>query len=129
MDFKLNVNGTIAADNGYGVEAAAATAFDDINYATNFLAYIGFASQIPNVIFNWLNIFINMGYVFVDLSVLLHSLCELKSSALVIIFILLLNALLRLSLRTDKSVVLLFMESCFLKFLLPKEIFPLKKHY
>ncbi|KAL5284490.1 ent-3 family protein [Megaselia abdita] len=59
VDFKLNVNGTM--DNGYGVEAEATTSFDDINYATNFLAYIGFASQIPNVIFNWLNIFINMG--------------------------------------------------------------------
>lgn len=31
------------------------------NYSTNFLAYIGFASQIPNVIFNWLNVFVNMG--------------------------------------------------------------------
>lgn len=30
-------------------------------YDTNFLAYIGFASQIPNVFFNWLNIFVNLG--------------------------------------------------------------------
>lgn len=60
MDFKLNTNGTFVE----GVEAAA-TNIDNINYATNFLAYIGFASQIPNVIFNWLNIFVNMGYVFV----------------------------------------------------------------
>lgn len=30
-------------------------------YASNFLAYIGFASQIPNVFFNWLNIFIQLG--------------------------------------------------------------------
>lgn len=61
VDFKLNTNGTIADVNEYGVEAATSNGFEDINYATNFLAYIGFASQIPNVIFNWLNIFINMG--------------------------------------------------------------------
>ncbi|XP_076069508.1 equilibrative nucleoside transporter 2 isoform X2 [Oratosquilla oratoria] len=30
-------------------------------YATNFLPYIGYASQLPNVIFNWLNIFVQMG--------------------------------------------------------------------
>lgn len=30
-------------------------------YANNFLQYIGFASQIPNVFFNWLNIFIQIG--------------------------------------------------------------------
>lgn len=30
-------------------------------YATNFLAYIGFASQVPNLVFNWLNIFVKMG--------------------------------------------------------------------
>lgn len=30
-------------------------------YASNFMQYIGFASQIPNVIFNWLNIFVNLG--------------------------------------------------------------------
>ncbi|CAO1425893.1 unnamed protein product [Diamesa tonsa] len=30
-------------------------------YAANFLPYIGFASQIPNVLFNWLNIFVNLG--------------------------------------------------------------------
>ncbi|XP_071522125.1 equilibrative nucleoside transporter 1 isoform X2 [Panulirus ornatus] len=30
-------------------------------YVTNFLPYIGYASQIPNVLFNWLNIFIQFG--------------------------------------------------------------------
>lgn len=30
-------------------------------YATNFMQYIGFASQIPNLIFNWLNIFVHLG--------------------------------------------------------------------
>lgn len=30
-------------------------------YATNFLAYVGFAAQIPNVFFNWINIFVQMG--------------------------------------------------------------------
>lgn len=32
------------------------------SYAANFLPYIGFASQIPNVLFNWLNIFVNLGW-------------------------------------------------------------------
>ncbi|XP_064095264.1 equilibrative nucleoside transporter 1-like [Macrobrachium nipponense] len=31
------------------------------SYATNFLPYIGYAAQIPNVLFNWLNIFIQFG--------------------------------------------------------------------
>nr|CAH0099039.1 unnamed protein product [Daphnia galeata] len=30
-------------------------------YAANFLQFLGFASQVPNVIFNWLNIFIQIG--------------------------------------------------------------------
>ncbi|XP_035717328.1 NADPH-dependent diflavin oxidoreductase 1-like [Vespa mandarinia] len=30
------------------------------NYSTNFLSYLGFASQIPNLLFNWLNIFIKL---------------------------------------------------------------------
>lgn len=30
-------------------------------YAANFMPYIGFASQVPNVIFNWMNIFVNLG--------------------------------------------------------------------
>ncbi|XP_043664298.1 NADPH-dependent diflavin oxidoreductase 1 isoform X2 [Vespula pensylvanica] len=30
------------------------------NYSTNFLSYLGFASQIPNLLFNWLNIFIKI---------------------------------------------------------------------
>ncbi|XP_067205556.1 NADPH-dependent diflavin oxidoreductase 1 isoform X4 [Linepithema humile] len=33
----------------------------DTNYATNFLAYLGFASQVPNLIFNWLNVFLQFG--------------------------------------------------------------------
>ncbi|XP_018794698.1 PREDICTED: equilibrative nucleoside transporter 2-like [Bactrocera latifrons] len=31
------------------------------NYAANFLQYHGFAAQIPNVVFNWLNVFLNLG--------------------------------------------------------------------
>ncbi|CAK9811444.1 NADPH-dependent diflavin oxidoreductase 1 [Anthophora plagiata] len=31
------------------------------NYAVNFLPYVAFASQIPNLTFNWLNIFIQFG--------------------------------------------------------------------
>lgn len=34
---------------------------DQLWYAKNFMSYIGFASQIPNVLFNWLNIFVNLG--------------------------------------------------------------------
>lgn len=29
--------------------------------AASFMPYIGFASQIPNVLFNWMNIFVNLG--------------------------------------------------------------------
>lgn len=46
VDYKLSENYT-------GVKS---------EYASNFLQYIGFASQIPNVLFNWMNIFINLGY-------------------------------------------------------------------
>lgn len=45
VDYKLSQNYT-------GVES---------EYGTHFLAYIGFAAQIPNLLFNWLNIFINLG--------------------------------------------------------------------
>ena len=31
------------------------------NYSTNFMQYMGFAAQIPNLVFNWLNIFVNLG--------------------------------------------------------------------
>lgn len=31
-----------------------------VPYATYFLQYIGFAAQVPNVIFNWINIFLNV---------------------------------------------------------------------
>ncbi|XP_076249264.1 NADPH-dependent diflavin oxidoreductase 1 isoform X2 [Calliopsis andreniformis] len=33
----------------------------ETNYATNFLAYLGFAAQIPNLLFNWLNVFMQFG--------------------------------------------------------------------
>lgn len=33
------------------------------DYKANFIAYLGFAAQVPNVVFNWLNIFLNLGYV------------------------------------------------------------------
>ena len=33
----------------------------DTNYGTYFLGYLGFAAQIPNLLFNWLNIFIQLG--------------------------------------------------------------------
>ncbi|XP_078046276.1 NADPH-dependent diflavin oxidoreductase 1 isoform X3 [Augochlora pura] len=33
----------------------------DTDYDKNFLAYLGFAAQIPNLLFNWLNIFIQLG--------------------------------------------------------------------
>jgi equilibrative nucleoside transporter 1/2/3 len=29
--------------------------------ARNFMPYVTFASQIPNVLFNWMNIFVNLG--------------------------------------------------------------------
>lgn len=45
VDYKLSSNYT-------GVKS---------EYAANFLPYIGFASQIPNVVFNWMNIFVNLG--------------------------------------------------------------------
>eukprot|EP00095_Tigriopus_kingsejongensis_P011399 maker-scaffold68_size422247-snap-gene-3.19 protein:Tk11399 transcript:maker-scaffold68_size422247-snap-gene-3.19-mRNA-1 annotation:"hypothetical protein DAPPUDRAFT_300160" len=32
----------------------------DLLYATYFLQYIAFAAQVPNVIFNWINIFLNV---------------------------------------------------------------------
>ncbi|KYN01719.1 Equilibrative nucleoside transporter 1 [Cyphomyrmex costatus] len=31
------------------------------NYAMNFIAYLSFASQVPNLLFNWLNIFLQFG--------------------------------------------------------------------
>lgn len=33
----------------------------DLIYAESFLQFVGFASQVPNLIFNWLNIFIQIG--------------------------------------------------------------------
>ncbi|XP_053619525.1 equilibrative nucleoside transporter 1-like [Plodia interpunctella] len=34
---------------------------DQPDLADNFLAYIGWASQLPNVVFNWLNVFLHIG--------------------------------------------------------------------
>ncbi|XP_013185137.1 equilibrative nucleoside transporter 1 [Amyelois transitella] len=34
---------------------------DTPQLATNYLAYVGWASQLPNVLFNWLNIFVQFG--------------------------------------------------------------------
>lgn len=31
------------------------------DYAQHYLAYVGWASQIPNVVFNWMNIFVQFG--------------------------------------------------------------------
>lgn len=31
------------------------------DYVTNFMPYLGFAAQVPNFIFNWLNIFVQIG--------------------------------------------------------------------
>ncbi|KAH8376954.1 hypothetical protein KR093_002346 [Drosophila rubida] len=45
-EFKLSENNTIKTE---------------INYRGNFMQNMGFASQIPNVLFNWINIFINFG--------------------------------------------------------------------
>ncbi|KAG7200699.1 hypothetical protein KM043_001250 [Ampulex compressa] len=52
----------ITAKN-YFVDYKLSVAYTGIhtNYATNFLAYLGFAAQIPNLLFNWLNIFIQLG--------------------------------------------------------------------
>jgi equilibrative nucleoside transporter 1/2/3 len=30
-------------------------------YAANFLSYVGFASQVPNLLLNWINIFLPLG--------------------------------------------------------------------
>ena len=32
-----------------------------VQYAAHFMQYIGFAAQIPNLFFNWMNIFLNIG--------------------------------------------------------------------
>ncbi|XP_016982893.1 equilibrative nucleoside transporter 1 [Drosophila rhopaloa] len=45
-DFKFGTNNTVATD---------------VNYRTHFMQNMSFASQIPNLIFNWLNIFVNFG--------------------------------------------------------------------
>ncbi|XP_034255832.1 equilibrative nucleoside transporter 2 isoform X2 [Thrips palmi] len=33
----------------------------DFNYGGEFLAYISFAAQVPNLLFNWLNVFVQVG--------------------------------------------------------------------
>lgn len=35
---------------------------EDTIYSASFLQYLGFAAQVPNVVFNWLNIFVQIGY-------------------------------------------------------------------
>ena len=40
------------------------TPHDTSEYVTNFLPYLGYASQIPNVFFNWVNIFFQFGSVY-----------------------------------------------------------------
>ena len=48
----------------YFVDYKLGTAVVDASvYTTNFLPYLGYASQVPNVLFNWINIFVQMGYV------------------------------------------------------------------
>lgn len=37
------------------------TGQNNTEYIANFMPYVGFASQIPNVLFNWMNIFVNLG--------------------------------------------------------------------
>lgn len=44
-----------------GGDSNATLSDNDLWYAKNFMPFIGFASQIPNVLFNWLNIFVNLG--------------------------------------------------------------------
>lgn len=51
----------ITAKN-YFVEYKLNTDDEELSgYSTNFLPYIGYAAQVPNVLFNWLNIFVQMG--------------------------------------------------------------------
>ncbi|XP_017041382.1 equilibrative nucleoside transporter 1 [Drosophila ficusphila] len=45
-DFKFGVNNTVATET---------------SYRTHFMQNMGFASQVPNLIFNWLNIFVAFG--------------------------------------------------------------------
>ncbi|KAL5288449.1 ent-3.2 family protein [Megaselia abdita] len=62
VDFKLDTSADeYLAVNGTSFNSTVVADDDQFNYATNFLAYIGFAAQVPNVIFNWLNIFVNLG--------------------------------------------------------------------
>jgi hypothetical protein len=37
------------------------TGVNNSDYGPNFMPYVTFASQIPNVLFNWMNIFVNLG--------------------------------------------------------------------
>uniref|UniRef100_A0A1A9VM26 Uncharacterized protein n=1 Tax=Glossina austeni TaxID=7395 RepID=A0A1A9VM26_GLOAU len=39
-----------------------------ISYDGYFLQYLGFASQIPNLIFNWLNIFVQLGVILLNMA-------------------------------------------------------------
>lgn len=49
----------------YFVDYKLSEAYTGVNseYDTFFMSYLGFAAQIPNVVFNWMNIFVNLGWV------------------------------------------------------------------
>nr|CAD7411701.1 unnamed protein product [Timema poppensis] len=49
--------------NSYFVDYKLSKEYTGIesNYVTNFLGYLGFAAQVPNLVFNWLNIFVQIG--------------------------------------------------------------------
>lgn len=56
----------------------------DIDYRGNFMQNMGLASQIPNVCFNWLNIFIHFGGD-LTLRIVYSILCELLVLALTVV--------------------------------------------
>jgi equilibrative nucleoside transporter 1/2/3 len=35
--------------------------YSEIPYSAYFMQFIGIAAQVPNVVFNWVNIFMNVG--------------------------------------------------------------------
>ena len=64
VDYKLSTGYT-------GVESV---------YGDNFLAYLGFAAQVPNVVFNWLNIFIQIGWASLHLLLKCTSIQRIQKS-------------------------------------------------
>lgn len=64
----LNVFITLPFNLQYFVDYKLGTEYtgEESKYGDNFLAYLGFAAQVPNVIFNWLNIFIQIGWDSLD---------------------------------------------------------------